>query len=154
SGNPNGRPAAPRAPQGPAFDVVMGKTLSVRHGSGTREITMKEALQQRTFQDALAGKRMPQREVLKWIEKNEAWKAKHAPREPSKITRRISPDPDNADAALVLLGIAAHDPARAGIGLERAQLLLEPWAVQAALSRRRGGNRLTDKERAWIRHCT
>src|SRR5215469_2843867 len=78
SGNPNGRPAAPRAPQGPAFDVVMGKTLSVRHGNGTREITMEEALQQRTFQDALAGKRMPQREVLKWIEKNEAWKAKHA----------------------------------------------------------------------------
>ena len=63
----------------------------------------------------------------------------------SPITRHISPDPDNADAALLLLGIAARNPARADIGADRAQLLLEPWAAQAALRRRRGGNRLTDR---------
>jgi hypothetical protein len=62
--------------------------------------------------------------------------------------------PDNADAALLLLGIAALNPARADIGAGRAQLLLEPWAVQAALRRRRGGNRLDDKECGEIRRCT
>jgi len=108
---------------------------------------MEEALQQRTYRDALAGKRMAQREVLKWITKREAWLAKHAPRASShSITRHISPDPDNADAALLLLGIAAPNPARADIDADRPQLLLEPWAVQAALHRRRGGNRLTGRE--------
>jgi hypothetical protein len=65
----------------------------------------------------------------------------------------VSDDPDNADAALVLLGIAAPDPARAEFGADRAQLLLEPWAVQAALGRRRGGERLTEKELKEVRRC-
>ena len=66
----------------------------------------------------------------------------------------ISYDPDNADAALVLLGIAAPDPARADVGDERAQLLFEPWAVQAALDRRRGGRRLTEREVNMVRRST
>ena len=33
-------------------------------------------------------------------------------------------------------------------------MLLEPWAVQAALSRRRGGRKLRDKDVAEIRRCT
>lgn len=155
SGNPGGRPSASRPSQASAFDVVVEKTLTVAHHGGTREITMEEALQQRTYRDAVAGKRMAQREVLKWITKREAWLAKHAPKaSPRPITHHISPDPDNADDALLLLGIAALNPARADIGADRAQLLLEPWAVQAALRRRRGGDRLTDSERDAIRRCT
>jgi len=155
SGNPGGRPTAFPDLQASAFDVVLEKTLTVTHQGRTREITVEEALQQRTFEDALAGNRMAQRAVLKWIEKNEAWKTKHARRKfCPRIARRFSPDPDNVDAALVLIGIAAQNPARADIGLERAQLLLEPWSVQAALSRRRGGNRLNHDERDWIRRCT
>ena len=155
SGNVNGRPRASRDLKASAFEVLVGKTLTVAAQGGTREITMEEAIQQRTFHDALAGKGMAMREVVKWIMKREAWLAKHAPQAPrTKITQHISPDPDNADAALLLLGIAAHNPARADIGADRAQLLLEPWAVQAALSRRRGGNRLTDEDRSAIRRCT
>jgi Family of unknown function (DUF5681) len=155
SGNPGGRPSASRPSQASAFDVVVAKTLIVTHHGGTREITMEEALQQRTYRDAVAGKRMAQREVLKWITKREAWLAKHAPKaSPRPITRHISPDPDNADDALLLLRIAALNPARADIGADRAQLLLEPWAVEAALRRRRGGDRLTDSERDAIRRCT
>ena len=89
----------------------MEKTLTVTDHGGTREITMEEALQQRTYQRALAGKRMAMREVLKWIMKREAWLAKNAPKASRPaITRHISPDPDNADAALLLLGIAAPIP--------------------------------------------
>jgi hypothetical protein len=49
SGNPGGRPAASRAPQASAFDAVVERTLTVAHHGGTREITMEEALQQRTY---------------------------------------------------------------------------------------------------------
>ena len=72
SGNPSGRPTASRASQGSAFDIVAQKALTVPHHGGTREITMEEALQQRIYRDAVAGKRMAQREVLKWIMKREA----------------------------------------------------------------------------------
>jgi hypothetical protein len=155
SGNPGGRPTASPAPQSSAFDIVAEKTLTVAHHGIAREITVEEALQQRTYQDALAGKRMAQRDVLKWIAKREAWLMKHGPKASRPaITRHISPDPDNADAALLLLGIAAPNPARAEFGKDRAQLLLEPWAVQAALRRRRGGHRLADRERDEIRRCT
>ena len=155
SGNPNGRPKTSRAPNGSAFEVLMEKTVTVADRGGTRKITLEEALQRRTYQDALDGKGMAQRKVLKWIAKRDAWQQKHAPKASGPaITRHISPDPDNADAALLLLGIAALNPARADIGADRAQLLLEPWAVQAALRRRRGGNGLTDRERDAIRRCT
>jgi hypothetical protein len=96
---------------------------------------------------------MAQREVAKWIMKREDWLAKQAPKPRRTIPLLSSPDPDNADAALLLLRIAAPNPERADIGADRAQLLLEPWAVQAALRRRRGGNRLTDSERDAIRRC-
>jgi len=155
SGNPKGRPTSSRASRASAFEVIVEKTLTVVHHAGTREITMEEALQQRTYQDALEGKRPAMREVLRWIKKREAWLAEHMPNVPRHdFVLRTSDDPDNADAALLLLGIAAHNPDRADWGKDRAQLLLEPWAVQAALDRRRGGQRLTADERENIRRCT
>jgi hypothetical protein len=155
SGNPAGRPKTSRASRGSVFDVVLEKTLTVPHLGGTREIDMEEALQRRTYRDAITGKNMAMRQVVKWIMKREAWLAKHAPQTRwPEIKQYISPDPDNADAALVLLGITAPNLARANVGGDRAQLLLEPWAVQAALRRRRGGSRLSDREREEIRRCT
>ncbi len=155
SGNPGGRPRKSRAPQPSTFDIVMDKTLFVTRDGIAREIGLEEALQQRTYQDALAGKNMALRQVVKWIMKHDAWLEKHAPKAAHPaVTRHISPDPDNADATLVLLGIAAANPKRAEFGKDRAQLLLEPWAVQLALSRRRGGQRLAESERDAIRRCT
>jgi len=154
SGNPNGRPKTSRAPNGSAFEVLMEKTLTVADRGGTRKITLEEALQRRTYQDALAGRRMAMREVVKWIIKREAWLAKHTPTAKQPFTVLKEHNPSNADAALVLLGIAAPHPARAKIGGARAELLLEPWAAQAALRRRRGGQRLTDQECEEIRRCT
>jgi len=154
SGNPKGRPTS-RTAKPSAFEVLADMTLTVTGPGGTRAVTVEEALQQRTYQDALAGKAMAVREVVKWIVKREAWLEKHSAKKSlTDDPLLISPDPDNADDALLLLGIAAHDPARAHVGAKRAQLLLEPWAVQAALRRRRGGQRLTDKERDEIRRCT
>jgi hypothetical protein len=155
SGNPRGRPRGSRVTSGSAFEVLVDETLTVPDRGGTREIPFKEALQLRTFQDALAGKAMAVRTVLKWIREREAWLAKHAPKAQKPIpVLHSSVDPDNADAALLLLGIAVEDPRAADFEAERAQLLLEPWAVQAALRRRRGGQRLTERELATVRRCT
>jgi hypothetical protein len=153
SGNPGGRPTTSRASQGSVFDVLAKKTLTVTHHGAKREITTEKALRQETYREAVAGERMAMREVVKWIMKRDDWLAKHKPSRRTIQLLSSSSDPDNADAALLLLGIAAPNPARADIAADRAQLLLEPWAVQAALRRRRGGNRLTDSERDAIRHC-
>lgn len=155
SGNLKGRPSSSRTSRASAFEVLVDRTITVNGRGGTREITVEEALEQRTYQDALAGKRMAMREVVKWIIKREAWLVKNVSSPSCQvISRGIVDDPDNADAALLLLGIAAHNPERADIGADRAQLLLEPWAVQTALRRRRGGQRLTEQERGEIRRCT
>jgi Family of unknown function (DUF5681) len=154
SGNLKGRPKTSRDQMVSAFEVLVEKTLTVPDRGGTREITLEEALEQRTYQDALAGKRMAMREVKKWIIKREAWLAKHEPKALPPTPILMSPDPDNANAALVLLGIAAPNPARKDFDANRVQLLLEPWAVQAALRRRRGGQRVTENELDSVRRCT
>jgi Family of unknown function (DUF5681) len=152
SGNRNGRPKVSRAPKASAFEALVDKTLIVAGNGGDHEITVEAALQRRLYQDALAGKGMAIRQVAKWMIEREAWLAEHAPKTRwPKIKQHTSPDPDNADAALLILGIAVPNPARTDIGADRTPLLLALWAVQAALRRRRGGQRLTDKEREDIR---
>jgi Family of unknown function (DUF5681) len=49
SPNPGGRPAASPAPQSSAFEVLVEKTLTVTDRTGTREITIEEALQRQTY---------------------------------------------------------------------------------------------------------
>jgi hypothetical protein len=67
------------------------KTLTVTDRTGTREITMEEALQQQTYQRALAGVRMAVREVLKWIAVRDEWLVRHGPKAwPPAITRQKS----------------------------------------------------------------
>ena len=155
SGNPNGRPKSAKDPHTSVFDVVTDKTLTVTRNGRPRDITMEEALQHRTYQDAVKGNRPALREVLKWIDRREKYYASNSKRKPPKPSSlRFSPDPDNADAALLLLGITAPDPRCQDIDADREQMLLEPWAVQAALSRRRGGRKLRDKDVAEIRRCT
>ena len=72
SGNPKGGPrAAPHRPS--AFDIVIDRTLTVTRNGKPREVTVEEALQHRTYQDAIAGSRAARREVLKMIAKREKW---------------------------------------------------------------------------------
>jgi Family of unknown function (DUF5681) len=154
-GNPGGRPTASPAPRPSVLEILIDKTLTGVRDGIERTVELKEALQQRTYQDALKGKPMAMREVVKWIAERDAWRTKHERQSsPPPITRHISPDPENADAALALLGIAASDLARAEWTQDRVPLLLEPGWVQAALHRRRGGQRLTARERDEIRRCT
>lgn len=154
SGNPGGRPKRIAQDQPSAFDIIIDKTLTVTRAGTAREITLEEALQQRTYQEALSGKRMAIREVLRWIVKRERWLAKNRPARRAKITfLGMGRDPENADQALLLLGIARENTDRSHLGLIRLQLKLEPWAVKAALKRRRGTRSLTKKQVDDIRRC-
>ena len=144
SGNPSGRPKKVKEPPASAFDIVIDKTLTVVHNGVPRELTAEEALQHRTYQDAIGGSRLAQREVLKMIAKREAALAARVGEPRQQIIFRREPE-DKADAALQILGIATGS---------REGLLLEPWAVQAALARRRGGERLDEKKIDEIRRCT
>jgi len=154
SGNPGGRPRRAESTTKSAFDIILDRTLKASRGGIAEEITVEEALQQRTLQEALDGKQMATREVLRWILKREKCLAAN---QPSRVTKTswggTRQDPDNADDALLLLGIACKGPDR-GIVETRLQLLLESWAVNAALRRRRGATSLTTKEVNEIRRCT
>lgn len=153
SGNPRGRPKARPVERNSAFDIVIDRTLSMTRDGARREVSVEEALQHRTYQEAIAGKRMAQRQVMKWIQKREAWRAKERARKGSGniAVFKTSPDPDNANAALLILGIMA--PVHPGPS-ELPSYKLEPWAVQAALSRRRSTTPLEAKAIAEINLCT
>lgn len=129
SGNPKGRPRKPRRPNVSAFEIVLDKRLMATFGGKERELTVEEVLQQQTLKDALAGKRMAIRKVLKMIEKREVALAKKnkVPRSPVRMERHY--DPDSANEALRILDIAAPDPTHPG------RWKVNAWATQAALSR-------------------
>jgi hypothetical protein len=158
SGNPKGRPRKQRAlPDAPrsAFEVVLKKRVTVTQGGIDRELSVEEALQLRTYQDALAGNRAARREVVKMIAKREKAmeeKGLRAEREIPSVTQKLSLDPRNADAAMCLLGIAAPNKSREEY--DPHAILLEPWAVQAALRRRGGGKALTMEDVSDIKRCT
>jgi hypothetical protein len=122
----------------------MDRTLCVPQGGKLRELTLEEALQHRTYQEAINGNRAAQREVLNMIEKRDKWLAAKRPH--SGCEEVIEPDPDNAHEALLLLGIAELDTCG-------DRLLLQPWAVQAAL-RRPGRRRLSAEDVSRIKRRT
>lgn len=159
SGNPKGRPRKARGEgaEASAFDVIVEKTLTITRDGVPREVTVEEALQHRTYQAALAGDRAARREILRMIAKREAALAKtRRRRQPTRPVemKREALDPRNVDDALLILGIACEDPRDYGPNDEYRRLLLEPWAVQLALSRRRGGAALRKKDVDEIRRCT
>lgn len=156
SGNPKGRPRKVRSEQtsASAFDIVLDKTLTVTQNGVERELTVDEALLLRTYQDALAGNRPARRRILQMILRREEWLASqpsaHTPR---PVIYRVEENPQNANAALLLLGIATRDDAGSVENDPYERLLLELWAVEAAL--RRGRNlHIADKDRTLLCNST
>jgi hypothetical protein len=158
SGNPKGRPRKPSAPPDAirsAFEIVLEKCVTVTRAGIDQELSVKEALQLRTYQDALGENRAAWREVLKMIAKREKTMADRGlgtQRTMPSVTSKMSPDPRNADAAMCLLGIAAPDKSREEY--DPGAVLLEPWAVQAALRRRRGSKALSMEDVSDIKRCS
>lgn len=143
SGNPAGRPRA-RRPHVSAFDIIFDRSLNITQNGIERELTVDEALQLQTYQAALKGKRMAIRQVLKMIEKREAALGANIP-PAQKIKIEHEYDSDNANEAMLILGIVEYGPPTAGGGPATRRLMLARWATQAAISRP-GRKALTDKE--------
>ena len=155
SGNPTGRPKRQPGAESPsAFDIIVDKTLTVIRNGAPCELTVAEALQHKTYQDALAGNRPARRAILKMVAKREKALQATGNRKGPNVEIRLQSDPHNADEALVILGIACRDRSTHEHDPRYDRLWLEPWAVQMALSRRGGGQRLTPKEVAEIKRCT
>ena len=108
SGNPKGRPKKPKQ-RASVLAILFDRRIPLMQQNGQqRDLTVEEeALQLRTYKDAVAGKRSAIRDVLKWIMAREKGFAKRAPIKP--IVQLIEHDPDNANEALLLLGIAERD---------------------------------------------
>jgi hypothetical protein len=113
-------------------------------------MSQDEALKWATFKAACTGKAAAIRDMADMITEFYSALVEHAPKPASRPIKLVAAQqPDNADEALKLLGIAA--PYAEEMGLTCIPLLAEPWAVQAAISRRRGGNHLPEKLRDSLR---
>ena len=152
TGNKKGRPKSRRPPSISAFDIVLDRTLTVTEGRKPREVTLEEGLQQRTYQAAINGNRAAQREVLKMVIKREKWLAAKRPSPGLNLLMEFEV-PDNADEALLLLGIAELDTRSYPPEDKYQRLRLQPWAVQAALSRP-GRRQLSAEDVSEIKRCT
>jgi hypothetical protein len=131
SPNPNGRPRKKPVVGASPFDLVLAQTLTITRDGKRREATPEEALQQTLVEQAFAGDRTAIRKVLKMIRARQAAIARATPETRNVELLVEKPDPPNANEALRILGIGGDDPSRDDC------LALEPWAVQAALDRRR-----------------
>lgn len=138
SGNPSGRPRLAKPPPTSAFDIIIDRTLTVTQNGRERELTIDEALQQKTYQDAIGGSRLAQREIMKMIEKREKAMTVAHPRNSSVIVKKEQPPPANANAALLLLDIVQS------AGETYPRTAMTTWAVQLALDRSRGQLTQTD----------
>jgi len=150
SGNPKGRPrgGGGPAPTASAFDILFEEHRTVSQDGGVQARPMEEVLQLRSYKDALAGNKMARREVIRMITAREtALAAREVKARQVPITLKAAPhDPRNADAALLLLGIAARDLTRDPDDEGHLPLKLQTWAIQLALSRRRGGAALSQQD--------
>ena len=147
SGNPKGRRKKPSRPHLSAFEIVLDKRLTATVGGKERELTVEEVLQQQTLKDALAGKRMAIRKVLKMIEKRERALAKKLGPAKQSLKLEMHHTSDNADEAMRILKIADCDPDFP------SRVKVHAWATQAALSRP-GRKRFNTREVSNIRFFT
>lgn len=139
SGNPRGRPRKARRPNISAFEIVLDRRLTASLGGKERELTVEEVLQQQTLKDALGGKRMAIRKVLKMIEKREAALAQKNGPPVRQIPMEVHHCADNANEAMRILGIAEPDPNHP------KRWKVNAWAAQAGISRP-GRKRLSRKD--------
>lgn len=158
SGNPKGRPRKSRSADSNSspLEILIQRTIPV--GGESVSLPLHDALLQKTFEDALAGKRHAMRKIVSLIVKREQARRerqnrKAVPAAPLAIRQRAD-DPRDADAAMEILGIVRRKPLPVGYDEDDVLLEVETWAAQAALNRRRTGHPLTYQEIDTIRFST
>jgi hypothetical protein len=146
SGNPNGRPKG-RQTQAP-YEVVLGQRVSVQEGGVERSMTAAEAFLLHMAKRGLDGDGAAARSAMTAIEEARAARG---------------PTGDDEVRTIVLKAVApgsvntALEPLRMASKLDRyrptARMMLEPWLVEAALSRL-GARRLSHDEQEKVLQAT
>lgn len=157
SGNPKGRPKKVAVrPTGSALDIIVDRSLTIVKNGKHQDVSVEEALQHQIYRKAIDGDKMARREVLKMIKKRDAYLNKQAwTKAIVPVVRRTeAQDPENANEAMLILGIATIDENNLSTAGHNPPIQLELWAVQAAIGRRRGGSKLTQGEINEIKRCT
>ncbi len=134
--------------------MAFGKTVQVTQGGERSEVGVDFAIDLRTLKDAMDGKARALKKVAGWVIKREEWRhAEHDRKNPSVIEHVFGDDPDNAEEALQLLDIATRDWDYDPSDTETVRLQLAPWAVNAALRRKRS-SKFSKKDISEIERCT
>ena len=142
SGNPKGRPRGRhnRAP----YDTVLGQMVTIREEGVERRVTAAEAFLLHVTKKGLEGDGAAARSAMAAIEEARSARGARDRADIRGIVRKVV-TPGSVNAAL--------EPLRMAVKLDRyrpsARMLLEPWLVEAALSRL-GGRRLSLEEQAKV----
>jgi hypothetical protein len=127
SGNPTGRPRG-RHRQAP-YEAVLGQIVKIREGGAERRVTAAEAFLLQLTKRALEGDNAAARASLAMIE--EARESQGAGQSQISAIVHVLVAPGSVTSALEPLRMARKlDPYR-----ETARMALEPWLVEAALTR-------------------
>ena len=166
SGNPGGRRRKKPSKPASSLDVIFERIVRITAPDGTvRELTAEEAIDQATLKDALSGKAGAIKTAVRMLIKRDKWIRSEADKKAQRAKKyegsnfsdiKKYSDPQNADAAMQILGIATRDSEyeesvnRSGY----VHLRLEHWAVEMALSRRRSSEPLLAQDINNINVCT
>ncbi len=154
SGNPKGRPRKPKESKETPLEVAFGKKVQLTQGGERSEVGVDFAIDLRTLKDAMEGKARALKKVAGWVTKREKWRrAEYDRNNPSIIEHVFGDDPDNAEEALQILGIATRDWGYDPSDTETVRLQLAPWAVNEALRRKRSG-KFSKEDIIEIERCT
>jgi hypothetical protein len=125
SGNPAGRPRGRR--QEAPYEAVLGQSVTIREDGAARKVTAAQAFMLQLMKRGLKGGGAAARTCLAAIEEARARQGLG----PAQLTRFVLVGIGSLSHALELLRMATIlDPYR-----DTAKLSLEPWLVEAALTR-------------------
>jgi hypothetical protein len=128
SGNPKGRPRG-RHNQ-PPYDAVLGQMVTIKEEGVERRVTAAEAFLLYMTKRGLDGDGAAARSAMTAIEEARAARGRNGSEDIQTIVR-VAVAPGSVNSALRALGMATK--------LDRfrpsAKMILEPWLVEAALSR-------------------
>lgn len=158
SGNPKGRPSGsgPIRRRASAFDVI-SEPVTIRLGTTTKVMSAEDALAMKAWHQAVNGDKRAWAEVLDMVIAREKACGPVSTQARLPKIQIEHPDADNANEAMLLLGLAVYSTNAAVAGSDdedrRPRLLLEPRAVELALNRR-AVIKLSDSDRTLIRNST
>jgi hypothetical protein len=145
SGNPGGRPPGKR--KAIRYDAVLGQKVEIGLNGQKIEVTVAEAFLLKTVKRGIDGDARIGGLILDLLESERSARETAERRSEPIVVRFVSPD--HPSAAMRTLGMAF----KADRFRPSARILLEPWLVEAALTRL-GDRRLSREEQQTVWQAT